>query len=242
MEFFSANTVYGDGSADNERVPRREPTFPPTPLSLHTGPVEPSSCESLSTTSHKDTTRSRASYGKMLPGKADMVSGSGFDDFPSRPKKSSSLDERFGYILGCSKDLGFDSFDDLASAYYTSEFEDSGLFGEQRVSRMRRLPEVLASLREHSMRWSQWERQGYQNEILQLAESILVEECIKFTQNDMLKKEMLFLGQKSHDSDRPTPILDSAIRKILQNEVSRSLTLNSSKFQRPVALTLSSFL
>jgi len=54
---------------------------------------------------------------------------------------------------------------------------------------------------------------------LQSAESILVEECIKFTQNDMLKKEMLFLSQKSHDSDRPTPILDSAIRKILQNDL-----------------------
>jgi hypothetical protein len=89
------------------------------------------------------------------------------------PDADASMEDRIGYVISCAKQVGFDSLDSLVSAYYTRPFaEVSSLSAEQRISRHRRLPQVLAQLRQQITTWTQWERTGFEDEILRTAEDI----------------------------------------------------------------------
>lgn len=141
--------------------------------------------------------------------------------------KDLSLHSRFNYVLDCAKAVGFESFDALVSLYYTANFEDSSsLSSEQRLSRMRRLPGVIAAIRDSSEGWTQWERQGYQDEILQSAESILGAEFRRFNQDSALKDDIFVLGNSrdgargafsplaQHGNEPAMPGLNEAVNKI----------------------------
>jgi hypothetical protein len=102
-----------------------------------------------------------------------------------------STEKQLEYVLNCAEYAGFDSFDDLVTAYYTSKFDDAcHLFFEQRQSRNRRLPGVLAEVRRSSMTWTQWEKQGYSDEVLKAAESILVKEFRSFVCSRSVEERM----------------------------------------------------
>lgn len=141
--------------------------------------------------------------------------------------KDPSLHSRFSYVLDCAKAVGFESFDALVSIYYTANFEDSSsLSSEQRLSRMRRLPGVIAAIRDSSEGWTQWERQGYQDEILQSAESILGAEFRRFNQDSALKDDIFVLESSrdgargafspltQHGNEPAMPGLNEAVNKI----------------------------
>lgn len=51
---------------------------------------------------------------------------------------------------------------------------------DQRVSRNRHLPALISEIQEKSAEWSAWERRGYQDETLKIAESICALECREF--------------------------------------------------------------
>ncbi|KAG7289995.1 hypothetical protein NEMBOFW57_006374 [Staphylotrichum longicolle] len=88
-----------------------------------------------------------------------------------------SLDERLTTILAHLHQVGFDSFDALAAAYYSSSLpEPSRLASEQRLSRNRRLPRVMAEIFRAAAGWSTWERAGVNQEVIRAAECLLVEE------------------------------------------------------------------
>lgn len=148
--------------------------------------------------------------------------------------QDATLDDRFEYILECAKQVGFDGFDSLVAHYYTADFSDcSILSNEQRLSRNRRLPGILAELREKSAGWTQWERQGYQDEILKSAETIFVTECKSFSQGRSFQQGVFEdngghheggtrplsspAGSSSGSSSAVTP----AIQRTFQNEVNR---------------------
>lgn len=148
--------------------------------------------------------------------------------------KDPTLDDRFEYILECAKQVGFDDFDSLVANYYTAEFSDcSILSNEQRLSRNRRLPGILAKLREKSEGWTKWERQGYQDEILKSAETIFAAECKSFSEGRNFQ-DGLFKDDdgKSEGGTRPLSSPASsgstlssqamqAIKRTFQNEVGR---------------------
>lgn len=84
-----------------------------------------------------------------------------------------SEEQQFEYILSCAQRVGFDSFDTMATRYYARNFDPSSTLAlEQRRSRNRRLPDLLAELRKCSIHWSTWQRRGYQDETLKAAEEI----------------------------------------------------------------------
>lgn len=88
-----------------------------------------------------------------------------------------SLDDRLTTILAHLQQAGFDSFDALAAAYYSSSLpEPSRLAREQRLSRNRRLPRVMAEIFRAAAGWSTWERAGVNQEVIRAAECLLVEE------------------------------------------------------------------
>lgn len=92
----------------------------------------------------------------------------------SIPHKNAPLNERFEYIMSHVEAAGFESFDSMASAYYTETFEESSsLADEQRLSRNRRLPHVISDVYNATNQWTDWERKGFQEQIFKIAESML---------------------------------------------------------------------
>ncbi|VUC23612.1 unnamed protein product [Clonostachys rosea] len=93
------------------------------------------------------------------------------------PAKEAPLDERFECIMNQVEAAGFDNFDQMATAYYSQTFNGSSpMADEQRQSRGRRLPHVISGVYGSSSQWSDWERKGFQEEILKTAESMLTVE------------------------------------------------------------------
>ncbi|KAH6613203.1 hypothetical protein C7974DRAFT_77040 [Boeremia exigua] len=87
------------------------------------------------------------------------------------------LQERLRYIKDQAVAMGFRTFDEVIAAYYTELFEPtSPLYKEQRLSRNRRLPQLLNTFHNAAKDWAEWERRGFREQITQGAEEILVEE------------------------------------------------------------------
>ncbi|TGJ88323.1 hypothetical protein E0Z10_g446 [Xylaria hypoxylon] len=101
------------------------------------------------------------------------------------PNPQEKVEEQFEDVLTCARRVGFDSFDTMALHYYTRNFHPaSAVAQEQRLSRNRRLPELLAGLRKQSSTWSNWQRRGYQDEMLKAAGEVYRMEYTEFHKAD----------------------------------------------------------
>jgi hypothetical protein len=91
-----------------------------------------------------------------------------------------NMTERVGCILKYIENMGFENFDELVHTYYGQQFgEESFLCNEQRLSRNRRLPGVIASVFCAATGWSTWERRGFHEEILKATETMLISESLE---------------------------------------------------------------
>ncbi|KAL7798711.1 hypothetical protein V8C43DRAFT_242886 [Trichoderma afarasin] len=136
-----------------------------------------------------------------------------------------ALGERIGTIMETVQAAGFDSFDGLVSAYYCDTFgEASSLANEQRLSRNRRLPKVIADVFQATKGWSTWERRGFQEEILKTAESMLISEGAGARSSVMSKIEPLI---DSYDPTNPDVTADALInlKRSIQDELPNSWAL-----------------
>lgn len=72
------------------------------------------------------------------------------------------MDRRLEHVVAQAEAAGFESFDHMVTAYYTHRATDpaSPLADEQRLSRRRRLPRVVADVCAASRAWDDWEREG----------------------------------------------------------------------------------
>lgn len=219
--------------------PRRGPSLPPPD-------------GERPTRAYSDSTDSKAGKQSIRTSSSSGTSDSPWGMQESNPLgKDATLEDRFEYVLECAKQVGFDWFDSLVANYYTADFSDrSILSNEQRLSRNRRLPGILAELREKSKGWTQWERQGYEDEILKSAESILVAECNTFKhsrnfqdgslEDDSGKNEG---GTRSSSSGPGSGSATPAIKRIFQNEVRRTdghdrdPLLSGSKLMNPISFS-----
>ncbi|KAG9250297.1 basic-leucine zipper transcription factor [Emericellopsis atlantica] len=113
-----------------------------------------------------------------LPTATATANASGPDLRTRKPAPNASLDERFECIMEQVEAAGFENFDAMVTAYYTQSFSPtSALADEQRLSRNRRLPQVISDIHAAaSGSWSEWERKGFQDEILRTAEGMLTSE------------------------------------------------------------------
>lgn len=86
-----------------------------------------------------------------------------------------SLQDKVALVIAYSKLAGFETVDDLFSPYYTIDLDAMSNASEmRRISRGRRLAEVLRSIRTNVERWTEFESQAYRAEIYSTAE-----ECYK---------------------------------------------------------------
>ncbi|KFY93017.1 hypothetical protein V500_03961 [Pseudogymnoascus sp. VKM F-4518 (FW-2643)] len=197
-----------------------------------TRPTIPESSGSLGST---DSSKQQTSTSTETTTSASSLSPEDDDERATQvPDADASMEDRIGYVISCAKQVGFDSLDSLVSAYYTRPFaEVSSLSAEQRISRHRRLPQVLAQLRQQITTWTQWERTGFEDEILRTAEDICAAECGRFVGGDESPEQL--------SAPAPTASSQAATRRMIQDEVSCVLLDNVIRYSArkifPVIIT-----
>ncbi|KAJ6444873.1 basic-Leucine zipper transcription factor [Purpureocillium lavendulum] len=113
----------------------------------------------------------------QAPGAVSPGATNGFRPVALPVSDDASLDDRFSSIMKQVEAAGFETFDDLVTAYYRDTFTaSSSLANEQRLSRNRRLPKVISDVFQATMDWTTWERYGFHEEILKTAEAMLISE------------------------------------------------------------------
>lgn len=113
------------------------------------------------------------------------------------PRPEAAVEDRFQYVLACARRVGFEGFDAMALQYYARNFDPaSALAPEQRLSRNRRLPGLLAELRTQSASWSAWQSRNYQDEILKAAEEICAVECRESRRHEADGSDLEGLGEE----------------------------------------------
>ncbi|ORY01112.1 hypothetical protein BCR34DRAFT_592361 [Clohesyomyces aquaticus] len=138
---------------------------------------------------------------------------------------------RVASALGQIKPIGFTSIEDLCTQFWTADLTDRpSLADSQRLSRRRELPQMLSKLREASNEWTDWEAQGWRDEVTRSAETVLVDECQRYLrkedrmrlQNDETQKEEELLRLKCVFQEKvgvvATPSMILLIQKLLAPE------------------------
>ena len=93
------------------------------------------------------------------------------------PGRYDAMDDRFESVMERVETVGFENFDSLVAAYYSKTFpESSPLYIEEWLSRNQRLPRVLSEIFGSSAQWTVRERQGFNEGITKISESILTAE------------------------------------------------------------------
>jgi hypothetical protein len=147
--------------------------------------------------------------------------------------KNAPLEERFACIMGQVEAAGFESFDAMASAYYTQTFaQSSSLTHEQRLSRKRGLPQVLSDVHTATGQWSDWERNGFQEEILKIAETMLTSEGGNARQQLANKVDALLEAQNAGNAAAAGEAVLS-MKRTIQEQVSKHSIAFFVKTSRP---------
>lgn len=116
--------------------------------------------------------------------------------------------------------VGFDNLDNLFVAYYCASFSGtSPLATQQRLSRQRRLPNVLAEVLKSSERWTQSERQSFHEEIQRAGQALARSETSAVRGIVRLGiGHLLIQHQPAHGPLRTEQVLDD-MEELLRNEV-----------------------
>ncbi|KAF2029787.1 hypothetical protein EK21DRAFT_112653 [Setomelanomma holmii] len=131
-----------------------------------------------------------AAVAEAAPGRRELVSDREVPDThgtvntaSSLPRGDSQLETpaftgaRLSHVLKAVAAAGFDSLDDAVVTYYAEALkDDERLRQEQRLSRIRRLPVLLKELHLAAQGWGQWQRRGFQEQIIKSTEDIVIAE------------------------------------------------------------------
>lgn len=137
-------------------------------------------------------------------------------------------------ILEGGQQAGFESFDAIATYYYTATFEEGSIAQHaQKLSRNRRLPGFLEAIRGAAASWTKWESNGYKAEILRSAENLYADEFNRLMRQCDWKQNFrstsLDDGGRSHADQLPSMAL--SLKASLEDEVSLCI-LPFAYFQR----------
>ncbi|KHN99803.1 bZIP transcription factor, bZIP-1 [Metarhizium album ARSEF 1941] len=130
------------------------------------------------------------SYSPMLEATAsrietEMSSNTQHSNSPPRgptgsgpvPARNASMDERMESVIRHMQSNGFQSFDDLATAYYSRTFSDTTpMAAGQNISGNKRLSKVIFDVSQTADDWTYWERRDFHDGILRVAESMVTSE------------------------------------------------------------------
>lgn len=93
---------------------------------------------------------------------------------PIQPTATQTDGVRFNHIFKAMTAAGFNNFDEMAAAYYTTDFvRSSAAYDMQRQSRLRHLRSFLSSVKSNAHSWGARERRGWTEEIVAAAEEFL---------------------------------------------------------------------
>ncbi|KAF2241171.1 hypothetical protein BU26DRAFT_611024 [Trematosphaeria pertusa] len=101
------------------------------------------------------------------------------------PSTSSTADmtPRFSMVLEAIRQAGFQDFEEVAVAYYTSRFEWGSVPAMvQCVSRSHRLKAMLHELQQSSRQWPRWESRGLHESVSEAAVSLCVDDMERVSQ------------------------------------------------------------
>ncbi|KAK2593237.1 hypothetical protein QQS21_009077 [Conoideocrella luteorostrata] len=138
----------------------------------------------------------------------------------SIPSKQATLDERVRYIMSQIEANGFSNFDALVNTYYGGTFpEISPVAHEQRLSRNRRLPGVIAELYNNTEQWTHWERLGFHEEIMNISEKMLLAEggCVRSALEATIAP--FAEAQRAPDREALMGLVFPKIKKLFQTKV-----------------------
>jgi len=126
---------------------------------------------------------------------------------------------RIAYILNCTRKAGFKDFDALVAEYYCADLDVISVAHKaQRISRSRGLRHVLQSIRNSARTWSDYECNGYKDEIFRSAEALYRGELKKASGAKTLSK--LLSCVKGAELEEDTDLVKCRAEEIeLQNKV-----------------------
>ncbi len=147
-----------------------------------------------------------------------------------------SAQERIRYIVDRATAVGFDTFDEAVAAYYTKKFEDTSLLCvDQRLSRNQQLPQLLSTLHNAAKDWSEWERRGFQEQIIQNAEEALVEELSSYITRRPMRASNTGSTKNHFRGEKYGSGIDFKRRREIQDDVSTHRFAYSLQYLRLVA-------
>ncbi|KAJ5218410.1 uncharacterized protein N7498_000509 [Penicillium cinerascens] len=136
------------------------------------------------------------------------------------PDKDALIEGRVAYVLEAAKAAGYETLDELIVDYYTTCFDEgTPLYGQQRLSRSRSLPQFLAACCDAAGGWSDWERKGFREEILKGVEDILVRELRTFKSSPSFLEWLNMPQDRSASKNESRKNKESEIKRIFQNEL-----------------------
>lgn len=90
------------------------------------------------------------------------------------PMLDNSTEERVESVMRHAQATGFDTFEDIATAYYKTNFKDSSALSTgQHSSHSKRFSRVISDVYQATESWPQWDRRGFREEILDTAMAML---------------------------------------------------------------------
>ncbi|KJK81228.1 hypothetical protein H634G_03762 [Metarhizium anisopliae BRIP 53293] len=141
------------------------------------------------------------------------------------PARNAAMDERVESIIRHLQSIGFESFDDLATAYYSRTFSDlSPMTAGQHINRDRRLAKVILNVLQAADNWTHWERRGFHEEILRVAESVVTPELS--ATDDSLVSQIRSLVETLDFQDLSKAESLESMRDLIQHEMPNSWSLN----------------
>lgn len=142
----------------------------------------------------------------------------------SQPVTSSIVEQQFVHILNLIEDMGFQSFDSLATAYYTASFSEGSLPRyAQSTSRSRRLRQFLTDLHESSKQWVGREAQGYHEERFRSMEQTCAEELARLPQHSR---------QSGNGEAKKRTFVANTVRQLLMDETTDQLLKRDKQYLR----------
>ncbi|TWU75830.1 hypothetical protein ED733_004891 [Metarhizium rileyi] len=141
--------------------------------------------------------------------------------------RDAPLDERVEILVRHLQSIGFGSFDDLATAYYSKSCDTSPMTTGQHPSRDRHLAKVISDVFQTADNWTHWERREFYDEILKITETMVASEVSAVGDSLLSQIGTLLETQDLQNSPSRAESVQS-MKNLVQHELPNSWALNMS--------------
>ncbi|KAG5989466.1 hypothetical protein E4U54_004324, partial [Claviceps lovelessii] len=145
---------------------------------------------------------------------------------PWSDPRSCRTEQRVESVMRHAHDTGFDTFEDLATAYYKTELDKSSspLSTEQHLSRSKRLPRVISEVYHATESWPDWERRPFCQQLLETTAAMLRSEA-------SAKDSLVANSLQSKDTWGVSEAVES-LKEMVQQEMPYSWAINKALVEK----------